>query len=139
MSFVKFHLIAMCGLVACLSTCWAACITSVETDNQQNSSMKFEDLIEEVGKYNCSTPVPKLIYLKRGASEKYHPPCVVLHRCSNDTGCCWKNSKICDKIKSENVTLPIQVINSTKQRTDITMTFENHTSCGCMDKPFQNL
>ncbi|XP_055298631.1 GATA zinc finger domain-containing protein 14-like [Sitodiplosis mosellana] len=81
----------------------------------------------------CKWPKPKLLQVGNHTSKRYTPHCTVLHRCSDETGCCHENYKTCQPLRKENVTLVFWV-HSKGQPTIEQLTFENHTECHCVTK-----
>lgn len=53
----------------------------------------------------CRIPRPKIIPVRFEPSKSYSPHCTILHRCSNDTGCCHTDALICDAKKTNSVEL----------------------------------
>lgn len=43
----------------------------------------------------CKRPQPKLIQIGNHTSKTYYPHCTLLHRCSDETGCCESDSETC--------------------------------------------
>ncbi|XP_055375870.1 uncharacterized protein LOC129608408 [Condylostylus longicornis] len=84
---------------------------------------------------SCSIPKPRIERIQGDASKKYVPHCTILHRCSDDTGCCSSDLKTCVAKKTQEVDLFFYVksINS-KQGTIERLTFQNHTECHCVRK-----
>lgn len=54
---------------------------------------------------HCRIPKPKIIPVRFEPSKSYSPHCTILHRCSNDTGCCHTDALICDAKKTNSVEL----------------------------------
>lgn len=50
----------------------------------------------------CRWPKPKLIIVEDGPSKHYSPHCTILHRCGDDTGCCYTTARTC-KARSEQI------------------------------------
>lgn len=60
----------------------------------------------------CRWPKPVMVRVDEddhSASKKYHPHCTLLHRCSNESGCCRINGQTCGPIKIEYVDLYVFV------------------------------
>lgn len=57
----------------------------------------------------CKWPKPKLIQVPHHTSKTYTPHCTILHRCSDETGCCHVDYKTCQPLRKENVTLAFWV------------------------------
>ncbi|PSN44147.1 hypothetical protein C0J52_15665, partial [Blattella germanica] len=54
----------------------------------------------------CRIPRPKVIKVSDEyphPSKTYFPHCTILHRCSDDTGCCSSDSSTCAALKMEQV------------------------------------
>lgn len=58
---------------------------------------------------SCKWPKPKLVQVGNHTSKTYTPHCTVLHRCSDETGCCHTDYKTCQPRYKENVTLAFWV------------------------------
>lgn len=43
----------------------------------------------------CKYPHPKVIRISNNTSKRFIPHFTVLHRCGDDTGCCWPDTKTC--------------------------------------------
>lgn len=43
----------------------------------------------------CKRPQPKLVPIGNHTSKTYYPHCTLLHRCSDETGCCELDSETC--------------------------------------------
>lgn len=61
------------------------------------------DLIYSEGE--CRRPKPKLIPIQIDPAKKYFPHCTILHRCSDDTGCCSTDQRTCTAHTEEEVDL----------------------------------
>lgn len=73
------------------------------------------DLVHTLGR--CSVPKPKMIPLEnRHPSKTYTPHCVLLHRCSDETGCCRIDGQTCRKRTEEYVDLYFHVTVSENQQ-----------------------
>lgn len=117
-------------------------------EKMENGEMEYsasiENLTKMANKYilkvakegSCKTPIAKLIPILPSPHRIYTPHCAILHRCSDDTGCCNSNKKVCRPKKTENVTLPVKVSEMMKNgkfspSKPVLLTFVNHTECGC--------
>lgn len=58
------------------------------------------------------------------------PRCALLHRCSEDSGCCSSDDKICGPAEIETVELFFYVFRDIRATIEV-MTFVNHTRCAC--------
>jgi hypothetical protein len=69
--------------------------------------------IQRMASAGCSTPALRLIYVRQqheaAPNVRYLPACTWLHRCSDETGCCTDDSKICSASHIESVSLPFFV------------------------------
>lgn len=62
------------------------------------------------GEGACRVPKPRIIQLEgRHTSKTYTPHCVLLHRCSDETGCCRSDLKTCQPFQTEEVKLYFHV------------------------------
>lgn len=53
----------------------------------------------------CKVPRPRVISIPLHPSQSYMPPCTILHRCNDDTGCCKSHTLKCVPKQYEIVTL----------------------------------
>lgn len=53
----------------------------------------------------CHIPRPKIIPVTAEPSKSYIPHCTILHRCSDDTGCCHTDAQTCVAKKTNSVEL----------------------------------
>lgn len=59
----------------------------------------------------CKVPRPRVISIPLHPSQSYMPPCTILHRCNDDTGCCKSHTLKCVPKQYEIVTLYFIVSN----------------------------
>ncbi|XP_023231044.1 uncharacterized protein LOC111631083 [Centruroides sculpturatus] len=108
-------------------------MTEVDIKELARMARNYDRLVNKEGK--CSKPVAKLIPVSQSPDKIYKPHCAILHRCSNDTGCCHSDKKICTAAKTENVTLPFKVRELLKtgnySERLVLLPFVNHTKCAC--------
>lgn len=58
----------------------------------------------------CSQPIPKVIPVPINDTSKIIVPhCTILHRCGNDSGCCFPHTSECVAKKTEDVFLHFYV------------------------------
>lgn len=57
----------------------------------------------------CKWPKPKVVPVQTDPSKIYTPHCTILHRCGDDTGCCYTQTKICVPKSTEPIDLYFQV------------------------------
>lgn len=86
----------------------------------------------------CKTPLPRVISVQNEHPDDgkiYTPHCTVLHRCTEDTGCCTEHHQKCGPIKEEVVHLYFYVRTLGNLQVEIEkLSFSNHTECTCLDK-----
>lgn len=98
----------------------------------------------------CHQPKPMIIYVNKTDPSKVHlPRGTVLHRCSDQTGCCSNPSENCVPIEMQTVelyfiTITLQVQSPYKNRRVRQspkiekLLFTNHTLCGCRERNSSN-
>lgn len=94
---------------------------------------------------SCRNPKPVIVYVPtKNPSKVYLPRGTVLHRCSDQTGCCPHPSQSCQSIESETVhlyfftvTLVIEThkpSRKTRHHQNVEkISFQNDTKCACID------
>ncbi|KAJ2950284.1 hypothetical protein O0L34_g11648 [Tuta absoluta] len=85
----------------------------------------------------CLTPQPRWLSVRElapAADTLYMPPCVQLHRCAHDSGCCNKEGEVCSPIEGKHVTLPFYLSKANGNLSEARMVFYNHTRCGCLPR-----
>ncbi|XP_023220925.1 uncharacterized protein LOC111622741 [Centruroides sculpturatus] len=103
--------------------------------NRLNTMAKqYNEKVHREG--SCSEPVAKLIPVGTSPEKIYVPHCAILHRCSEDTGCCHGSRKVCQAKKTKKVKLPFRVFELLTNGTydggePILLNFLNHTKCAC--------
>lgn len=95
--------------------------------------------IHEFGK--CKYPIAKVLNVwkelpkeLRKENTRFHPRCTILHRCSDDSGCCEGSFDRCVAETMEDVQLEFYIIEMTStstKRGTTTLTLKNHTKCVC--------
>ncbi|XP_046645012.1 uncharacterized protein LOC124334507 isoform X1 [Daphnia pulicaria] len=110
-------------------------------DETEEEAVEVKKHIQRMASAGCSTPALRLIYVRQqheaAPNVRYLPACTWLHRCSDETGCCTDDSKICSASHIESVSLPFFVLTMTGSETKRTVTrlsFENHTACECVGR-----
>ncbi|PZC72711.1 hypothetical protein B5X24_HaOG210725 [Helicoverpa armigera] len=82
-------------------------MTPVERAALRRAAMgSMSDLLKN-GK--CVDPQPRWLIVRQlapAADTRYLPPCVQLHRCAPDSGCCVNESEVCAPIEGKSVVLP---------------------------------
>lgn len=85
----------------------------------------------------CLRPQPRWLNVRQMAPASdtiYMPPCVQLHRCAPDSGCCDNEAEMCAPIDGKHVELPLFIQKSDGKLFAVRMLFYNHTSCACVSK-----
>ncbi|XP_039498911.1 uncharacterized protein LOC120456255 isoform X1 [Drosophila santomea] len=86
----------------------------------------------------CRVPQKRCQLVQQDPSKIYTPHCTILHRCSEDSGCCPSRSQICAAKSTHNVELHF-FVKSSKHRSVIEKrTFVNHTECHCIERSTYN-
>ncbi|XP_015014862.2 uncharacterized protein LOC6542026 isoform X1 [Drosophila erecta] len=86
----------------------------------------------------CRVPQKRCQLVQQDPSKIYTPHCTILHRCSEDSGCCPSRSQICAAKSTHNVELHF-FVKSSKHRSVIEKrTFVNHTECHCIERSSYN-
>ncbi|KAJ8730514.1 hypothetical protein PYW08_001927 [Mythimna loreyi] len=110
-------------------------ITPVERAALRRAAMSsMSDLLKN-GK--CVDPQPRWLIVRQlapAADTRYLPPCVQLHRCAPDSGCCVNESEVCAPIEGKTVVLPFYLHKALGPMTVVRMQFFNHTRCGCVSR-----
>ncbi|KAI8422831.1 hypothetical protein MSG28_006573 [Choristoneura fumiferana] len=84
----------------------------------------------------CLLPQPRWLSVRQlapSADTHYLPPCVKLHRCAPDSGCC-SEANICAPIDGHYVTIPLILDKVGNLKTVARMQFFNHTRCECVSR-----
>ncbi|CAG9579053.1 unnamed protein product [Danaus chrysippus] len=85
----------------------------------------------------CLTPQPRWLSVRKlapAADTVYMPPCVQLHRCAPDSGCCYDESEVCAPVDGKYVALPFFLNKPDKNLTAARILFFNHTRCACVSR-----
>ncbi|CAG4949551.1 unnamed protein product [Colias eurytheme] len=87
--------------------------------------------------YKCLTPQPRWLTVRKlapAADTVYTPPCVQLHRCAPDSGCCYNEAEVCAPVDGKYVAIPFFLNKADGNLTAARMLFFNHTRCACVSK-----
>uniref|UniRef100_A0A0A1WHD7 Placenta growth factor n=1 Tax=Zeugodacus cucurbitae TaxID=28588 RepID=A0A0A1WHD7_ZEUCU len=88
----------------------------------------------------CRVPQRRVERIQRDPSKTYMPHCTVLHRCTDETGCCRSERQTCAPKRTKNVDLYFYVRSINEKRGTVErLTFINHTECHCVDKSRQQV
>ncbi|CAG9785848.1 unnamed protein product [Diatraea saccharalis] len=85
----------------------------------------------------CSEPQPRWLTVRQlapAANIVYMPPCVQLHRCAPDSGCCYDEAEVCAPVAGEYIALPFYLQKADGNRSIARMQFFNHTQCACVSR-----
>lgn len=115
-----------------------------QMNNRQTSSFlgaraKTSEVIDHIRRVNleakCSVPRLKVVNIQEerpSPGKTYLPHCTVLHRCSDDTGCCSFAETKCQAKKQTLVYLYFYTSMLGHQGSKVErLAFYNHTECGC--------
>lgn len=86
---------------------------------------------------SCQWPRPRVIPVRDvypSPSTTYIPHCAILHRCSDDTGCCRSEALTCVPKHSHRVELSFYTTNVGGSSVVEKLSFYNHTECECREK-----
>ncbi|XP_003424160.1 BUD13 homolog [Nasonia vitripennis] len=86
---------------------------------------------------SCRWPRAKVIPvldIYYNSTTNYWPHCVILHRCSDDTGCCRHESFTCEAKHIQRVELAFHVVSLHGSQGVAKLTFDNHTECRCSER-----
>ncbi|XP_023211402.1 vascular endothelial growth factor C-like [Centruroides sculpturatus] len=112
-------------------------VQSALVESRGNLRSRARDYNKKVNKEgSCSKPSRTLIPVNNAPDKIFLPHCAILHRCSQDSGCCQSATKVCDAKKTELVKLPFLVSELMSDGSHgplkpIALTFVNHTECAC--------
>lgn len=106
------------------------------------ASLAFEHGVRVREEASCHLPKPQVVYVNTtDPSKVYLPRGTLLHRCSDQTGCCPHATQTCQPIQMTTVelyffTVSLQLHNSYAKRVRQhqrieKVLFTNHTLCGC--------
>ncbi|CAB3235282.1 unnamed protein product [Arctia plantaginis] len=85
----------------------------------------------------CLVPQPRWLIVRQlapAADTAYTPPCVQLHRCAPDSGCCTNEEDVCAPIGGEYILLPFYLHKADGSMKVVRMQFYNHTNCACVSR-----
>ncbi|CAK9830376.1 Vascular endothelial growth factor homolog [Anthophora retusa] len=86
---------------------------------------------------SCQWPRPRVIPVRDvypSPSTTYIPHCAILHRCSDDTGCCRSEALTCVPKHSHRVELSFYTTNVGGGNVVEKLSFYNHTECECRER-----
>ncbi|XP_015108905.1 sarcoplasmic reticulum histidine-rich calcium-binding protein [Diachasma alloeum] len=86
---------------------------------------------------NCQQPRARVIPVRDVypyTTTRYIPHCAILHRCSDDTGCCESEALTCVPKQTQLVELYFYATSVGAQTVVKKLSFYNHTKCECREK-----
>ncbi|XP_043468481.1 uncharacterized protein LOC122502472, partial [Leptopilina heterotoma] len=86
---------------------------------------------------SCQWPRARIVPVRDvypSTSTTYIPHCAILHRCSDDTGCCRSEALTCVPKQSHRVELYFYTTNLEGSSVVEKLTFYNHTECECRER-----
>nr|XP_033326502.1 uncharacterized protein LOC117220547 [Megalopta genalis] len=86
---------------------------------------------------SCQWPRPRVIPVREvypSPSTTYVPHCAILHRCSDDTGCCRSEALTCVPKHSHRVELSFYTTSVGGGSVVEKLSFYNHTECECRER-----
>lgn len=112
------------------------------SQSQQNAGADYNDVIlQNIRKLsregNCRWPKARVIPVRNvypNPSTTYSPHCVILHKCSDDTGCCNNEQLTCAPIRSHPVEFYFYTDRIGRERSVEKLIFYNDTDCECKNK-----
>ncbi|XP_045516058.1 uncharacterized protein LOC123709025 isoform X1 [Pieris brassicae] len=85
----------------------------------------------------CLIPQPRWLTVRKlapAADTVYMPPCVQLHRCAPDSGCCYNEAEVCAPVDGKYVAISFFLSKADGNLTASRILFFNHTRCACVSK-----
>lgn len=103
-------------------------------ENAADAAVSHYLKVQAAGK--CRVPIPKVLPVHSehpSHGKTYIPHCTILHRCSEDSGCCQTQGTRCGP-KSQTIVELYFYTHSRGGATDVEkLSFYNHTECACID------
>ncbi|KAM3963773.1 uncharacterized protein ACR2FA_002297 [Aphomia sociella] len=97
----------------------------------------FDNVAAVVKTSKCREPQPRWLNVRQlapAANIVYMPPCVQLHRCAPDAGCCYDEAEVCAPVAGKYVFLPFYLTRANGNMSMARMLFFNHTQCACVSR-----
>lgn len=110
-----------------------------ELERKESKEVEARKNIEKVREWQCQLPKAKIVRVQEiypDSSKTYLPPCAILHRCSDDTGCCNDLKQVCKPKNITKIEIPFFITHLSKNSATKVekLAFENHTECSCQTK-----
>ncbi|CAK1600587.1 unnamed protein product [Parnassius mnemosyne] len=110
-------------------------LTPVERVALRRAALANMGTVVRAGK--CLTPQARWLPVRQlapAADTVYMPPCVQLHRCAPDSGCCYSEAEVCAPVDGKYVAIPFYLNKVDGNFTVARMLFFNHTRCACVSR-----
>ncbi|CAD6998789.1 unnamed protein product [Ceratitis capitata] len=108
--------------------------------HKHENALAGEHVKQILSEAACRVPQRRVERIQRDPSKSYMPHCTVLHRCTDETGCCRSERQTCAPKRTKNVDLYFYVRSINEKRGSVErLTFINHTECHCVDKTKQQI
>ncbi|XP_046828098.1 uncharacterized protein DDB_G0283697-like isoform X1 [Vespa crabro] len=115
--------------------------SNMQQYNKNGKTAQIKDALQYAIKVSkegsCQWPRPRVIPVRDvypSPSTTYIPHCAILHRCSDDTGCCRSEALTCVPKHSHRVELSFYMTNIVGTSVVERLSFYNHTECECVEK-----
>lgn len=109
--------------------------------NKNGKSAEIREALQHAIKVSregsCQWPRPRVIPVRDvypSPSTTYVPHCAILHRCSDDTGCCRSEALTCVPKHTHRVELSFYMTSVGGTSVVEKLSFYNHTECECREK-----
>lgn len=106
---------------------------SINIIDRQNFKLATENAQRVKLEGKCEVPQQRCEAIRSSNNADnavFLPRCALLHRCSEDSGCCPSDDKICGPAETETVELFFYAFRDIRATIEV-MTFVNHTRCAC--------
>ncbi|XP_052755172.1 uncharacterized protein LOC113511509 [Galleria mellonella] len=97
----------------------------------------FANVASVVRKGKCREPQARWLNVRQlapAANIVYMPPCVQLHRCAPDAGCCYDEAEVCAPVAGQYIEVPFYLNRANGNMSMARMLFFNHTQCACVSR-----
>ncbi|XP_013187125.1 uncharacterized protein LOC106132305 [Amyelois transitella] len=97
----------------------------------------FTNMATVIRTGKCHDPQPRWLNVRQlapAANIVYMPPCVLLHRCAPDSGCCHDETEVCAPVAGNHILVPIYLKKANGSMEPARMRFFNHTQCACVSQ-----
>ncbi|XP_076628684.1 uncharacterized protein LOC143345445 [Colletes latitarsis] len=115
--------------------------SNMQRYNKNGKTSEIREALQHAMKVSregsCQWPRPRVIPVRDvypSPSTTYIPHCAILHRCSDDTGCCRLEALTCVPKHSHRVELSFYTTNVGGSSVVEKLSFYNHTECECRER-----